>query len=77
MYSRSSPFSVLLSSVYQNKHRQRRERREGHRKREGERGIVDQNSWRDERDWWTDGETDIVTGGQIDKQDRDGGTPPS
>lgn len=26
---------------------------------------------------WTEGETDIVTGGQIDKQDRDGGTPPS
>lgn len=30
-----------------------------------------------QRGWWTEGETDIVTGGRIDKQDRDGGVPPS
>lgn len=30
-----------------------------------------------DRERKTDGETDIVTGGQIDKQDRDGGAPPS
>lgn len=72
---------VLLSSVISNKHWQRRERREENRgikakrtEARGERGVVDENSWRDaERERWTD----IVTGGRIDKQDRDGGTPPS